>query len=415
MWGSMTVQAGSSLERSSVEAVRQDFPILERRFGERRLNYLDSASTSLKPSSVIEATLDYYRNHSGNVFRGNHALAEEASIAFDQARLQVAAHIGADALDLVFLANTTEAINLVASSLKLTKADRVLVPISEHHSNFLPWLRAATVETIPISAEGFVDPDDVRRLLERPAALVAIGHASNVTGAIQPIAEIAKICHERSARILVDGAQAAPHLQVRVEDLGCDYYAFSAHKMLGPTGIGALWGRAELLEEIEPVRVGGGTVVRVLDDSYQLKALPHRLEAGTPHIAGAIGFGAAAEYLARLGMAAVERHEHELTSRLLERLRVMPGVRILGPRGSAGRLAVISMMFEQASADRVAMELSERHAIMVRQGQHCAQPLFHHFSCVSALRASAYVYTTVDEIDAFADALEEQLGRRGGT
>ncbi len=393
------------------DTLRLDFPILERRYDERPLSYLDSASTALKPTPVVDAEASYYKRYCANVFRGNHPLAEEASVAFDNARVQVAAHIGADPLDVIFVSNATEAINLVASSLKLSKADRVLVPICEHHSNFLPWLRAASVETVPVTADGFVEPDQVRRLLEQPARLLAIGHASNVTGAVQPIEDIARICRERGVLLLVDGAQAAPHVQVRVDELGCDFYAFSAHKMLGPTGMGALWGRPELLETFEPARLGGGAVVRVLDRSYVLKALPHRLEAGTPNIAGAIGFGAAAAYLAALDPQAVTQHEQALTRRLLERLSALPKVNIIGPRSAERRLAVVSMTFREASADRVAMELSTRCAIMVRQGQLCAQPFFHHLGHVSALRVSAYVYTTLSELDAFADALEEQLSR----
>lgn len=394
-------------------SVRGDLPILNRRFDGRPLTYLDSAATSLTPDPIVDAIAGYYRHCSANVLRGNHALAEEATNAFDQARVDVAAHVNADPLDVIFVANTTDAINVVATSLQLTRADRVLVPVSEHHSNALPWLRSATVETLPIDDQGYVDPDEVRRRLDRPARLLAIGHASNVTGAIQPIAEITRIARERGVPVLVDGAQAAPHLRVDVEALGCDYYAFSAHKMLGPTGIGALWGRADLLEAIDPARLGGGTVVRVLEDSYQLKALPHRLEGGTPNIAGAIGFGAAARYLAALGMGSVERHEEALTARLLERLSAIDGIRVLGPTTSARRLGVVSMTFARASADRVAIDLSTEHAIMVRQGQHCAQPLFHHFKEPSALRASTYVYTTSEEVDRFADTLERRLRARG--
>ncbi len=406
--------AAMVLERATSGAVvlRSDFDVLSRRIHGKPLIYLDSAATSLKPRAVIAAMNAYYAQYPGNVFRGNHLLAEEASDAFDAARTAVAEHIGGDPLEVTFWANTTDAINAVARGLRLTTEDRVVVPVSEHHSNFLPWLRGASVDLVPVDREGFVDPAEIRSRLERGPRprLVALGHVSNVTGAIQDVAQIGRLCNEFGVPLLVDGAQAAPHLPVDVEELGCSFYAFSAHKMLGPTGVGALWGRLDEMERLEPVRLGGGTVLRVQKDRFELKDPPHNFEAGTPNIAGVIGFGAAIRYLQAVPERAAAETERRLAGRMLERAAGHSQLRVLGPQTTDRRIALVTLLVDgPQSADLLSFKLSDRHAVMTRSGTHCAQPFFSSIGAPTSVRLSAYLYTTVGEIDTAFDAIESIL------
>jgi cysteine desulfurase/selenocysteine lyase len=396
---------------NTTAAPRADFPILAREIDGKPIIYLDNAATTFKPRAVLEAMDEYHNSFCGNVFRGDHMLAEEASNAFDGTRVALAELLGADPLELTFWLNTTDAINGVAYGLKLTKEDRVVVPISEHHSNFLPWLSRATIDVVPVDEQGFVDPDEIRRKLEQPARLVALGHVSNVTGAIQPVAEIAAICNEKGVPLLIDGAQGCPHLRVNLQELGCSFYAFSAHKMLGPTGVGALWARYDMMEQLAPFRVGGGMVLRVLKDQFEIKDPPHCFEAGTPNIAGIIGFGAAIRYLQSLDQEVVDTHEQALVRRMLERSSANPHLKLLGPRSPAGRVSLATMLVNapRQTADHVSFKLSDRYAIMTRSGSHCAQPFYQFIGSPMGLRVSAYLYTSVEEVDRAFDAIDEIL------
>ena len=399
------------IEPNVTAAPKSDFSILSREIDGKPLLYLDSGATSFKPRAVLEAMSEYHDNFCGNAFRGDHLIAEEASNAVDGARIALAEHLGADPLELSFWLNTTDAINGVAHGLGLTKADRVLVPVCEHHSNFLPWLSRATIDVIPVDEQGLIDPDEIRRMLEQPTRLVAVGHVSNVTGAIQPIAEIAAICNEKGVLLLVDGAQACPHLRFNVQELGCSFYAFSAHKMLGPTGVGVLWGQYDAMEQLTAYRVGGGMVMRVLVDQFEIKDPPHSFEAGTPNIAGIIGSGAAVRYLQSLDQELVAAHEHALVTRMLERVSADSRLRLLGPRSPERRVSLVTLVIDspRQTADHVSFKLSDRHAIMTRSGTHCAQPYYHFVGVPTALRLSAYVYTSVAEIDRAFDAIDEIL------
>lgn len=399
------------IEPNATAAPRSDFSILRREIDGKPLLYLDSAATTFKPRAVLEAMGEYHEYFCGNAFRGDHVLAEETSNAVDGARMALAEFLGADPVEISFWMNTTDAINGVAHGLGLTKDDRVLVPISEHHSNFLPWLSRATVDVVSVDDQGLVDPDEIRRRLEQPTRIVAMGHVSNVTGAIQPIAEIAEICNEKGVPLLVDGAQGCPHLRFNVQELGCSFYAFSAHKMLGPTGIGALWGRYDMMEQLAPFRVGGGMVMRVLKDQFESKDPPHCFEAGTPNISGIIGFGAAIRYLQSLDQELVEAHERALVSRMLERVSGDSRLRLLGPRSPERRVSLTTLLIDSArqTADHVSFKLSDRHAIMTRSGTHCAQPYYHFLGTPTALRLSAYVYTSLAEIDRAFDAINDIL------
>lgn len=400
-----------STESTVTAAPRSDFPILSREIDGRPLIYLDSAATSFKPRAVLEAMDAYHNGFSANVFRGDHVLAEEASTAFDDARIAVAEFLGADPLEITFWLNTTDAINALSRGLQLTKEDRVVVPINEHHSNFLPWLHRSNIDIVPVDAQGFVDPDEIRRKLEQPARLVVMGHVSNVSGAIQPVAEVAAICNERGVPLFVDGAQGAPHLDVKVQELGCSFYAFSGHKMFGPTGVGVLWGRYDAMEQLQPDRVGGGMVHRVLSSRFETKDPPHVFEAGTPNIAGIIGMGAAVRYLQSLTREACDAHEHALVTRMLERVSANSQVRLLGPRSPERRISLVTLLVDsqRQKAEHLAFKLSDRYAVMTRSGTLCAQPYYAFLGETGGLRLSSYFYTTVAEVDRAFDALDEIL------
>jgi cysteine desulfurase/selenocysteine lyase len=395
-------------------AVRADFPQLRRLLDGKPIVYLDSAATALKPQCVIDAEVDYLTQRTANIHRGKHALSEEASHLFEAARRKTAGFLNAAPDEIVFLKNTTEALNLVASGLGLTKSDRVLCATGEHHSNLVPWLRAASVITLEGDPAQPLDPAVVVDALERHRPKVlALGHASNLTGVIHPIETLTRLARERGVITVVDAAQSAPHFRLDVEALGADALAFSAHKVLGPTGVGVLWARPQLLERLEPLAVGGGVVDRVTSNGYTLKRVPFRFEAGTPNISGVLGLGAALEYLQQLGFEAIEEHERALALVLEQRLSKLAGATLYmaqGPRRLA--LATLVPNSNQVSPDHLAVALSDSFQIMVRSGFHCAHPAFDYWKVDGgSLRISAYLYNTVDEIHRVADALEELLGR----
>lgn len=400
--------------------VRGDFPVLERTVNGNALIYLDSAATAQKPTQVIEAIARFYREANANVHRGLYALSVEATELYENARKRIAALIGARPEEVIFTRGTTESLNLLAYSLgeaRVREGDEILVTVMEHHANLIPWQelarrRGAVLSAVGITPDGELDMDDFRRKLSSRTAIVAVTHVSNVLGTINPIPEISREAHRVGALVVVDAAQSVPHLPVDVKELGCDFLAFSGHKMLGPTGIGILWGRRELLEEMPPFLTGGEMIREVWIDRATWNDLPYKFEAGTPPIAQAVGLGAAVEYLVRLGMDEVRRHEEELTGLLLEGLRARDYVEVYGPHDPQKRGGVVAFNLRGIHPHDVAT-LLDQEGIAIRAGHHCAQPLHRLLGISASCRASVYVYNTPEEIELFLAALDrvwEQLG-----
>ena len=402
-----------------VEAIRADFPILQRRVGEYPLAYLDSANTSQKPRQVVDAIASHYLAHNANVARAMHLLGAEATEAFEAARAGIAGFIGAARPDeVIFTKNASEALNLAAHSLgaRLGPGDEIVISVMEHHSNIVPWQMlaertGATLRWFDITADGRLDLDRAaaEKLINDRTAIVSLTWVSNVLGTVNPVAAIAARAHAVGALVVVDASQGVPQLPTRVADLGADLIAFTGHKMLGPTGIGVLWGRYELLASLPPF-LGGGEMIEVVTMRGSTYAPPpHRFEAGTPPIAQAVGLGAAVEYLRGVGMEAVAAHEHELTSYLLKRLLEIEGVRILGPTEAVDRGGAVA--FTLATRDGLeihphdVMQLLDSKGVGVRGGHHCARPLHDRLGIQSSTRASVYLYTLPAEIDALADGL----------
>lgn len=402
--------AGRALD---VDRLRADFPVLQRQVRPGfPLVYLDSTATSQKPLQVIQAMDEFYRQNNANIHRGIHTLAEEATAAYESARQRIANFIKAPASrQVIFTRNTTESINLVAFSWgrsKLNSGDRILLTEMEHHSNLVPWQMLAAekdlqLEFIPVSTQGFLDLNVYRQLLERQPKLVAFTHMSNVLGTINPAREIIQLAHAAGAITLVDAAQSVPHFSVNVEELDADFFAFSAHKMLGPTGIGVLYGRKSLLEEMPPFLGGGDMIKRVTLRSFAPNSIPHKFEAGTPAIAEAVGMGAAIAYLDNLGMDAIAQHEHALTAYAFERLEEVPGVWIFGPPADH-RGGVISFTFEGVHPHDIS-QILDTQGVAIRAGHHCAMPLHEKFNIPATARASFYLYNTREEVDRLVEAL----------
>ena len=399
-----------------VERIREDFPILRDRVNGHPLVYLDSAATSQKPESVVRAISQYYLHANANVHRGVHALGELATEIFEQARLDVARFVSADPRGAVFVRNTTEGLNLVAQAFarpRLGPGDRIVATLMEHHSNLVPWqqVREQTgcqLEFIGLTDEGRLEWADVERLLQPPTRLLAVTHLSNVLGTINPISELVEMAHREGIQVCVDGAQAVPHMPVDISALGADFYAFSGHKMLGPTGIGVLWGRPELLEEMPPFLTGGSMISVVQLDHTTWDEVPHKFEAGTPDIAGAAGLSAAISYLEEVGMEAVRRHSAELTDYAIEALSEVPGLVQYGPRGE-DRLGIVSFNLEGIHPHDVGTIL-DREGVAVRAGHHCCQPLMRRLGVAATTRASFQLYNRRDEVEALLGGLE-QVGR----
>lgn len=397
-----------------VRRIRQDFPILRQQVNGRPLVYLDNAATTQKPRQVIEALVRYYETSNANIHRGIHTLATRATEQYEDARRKVARFIGARGPEeVVFTRNATEAINLVARAWgdeHIGEGDEIVLTLMEHHSNIVPWQllarrKGATLRYAGITDDGKLDPDELRRLIGPQTKLVAVTHMSNVLGTINPVADIAEMAHRAGALLLVDGAQSVPHLPVDVQALGADFLAFSAHKMLGPTGVGVLWARAELLEAMPPFLGGGDMIAVVRPESSTWAELPHKFEAGTPNIADVIAFGAAVDYLEGIGMANARRHEEELTELALERLRRVAGVRIFGPSSASERGGVVSFAMEAAHPHDVAT-IADGYGVAIRAGHHCAQLLMRALGVPATSRASFSIYNDVDDIEALVEALE---------
>jgi len=391
----------------NVEILREDFPILKRAVQEGSLlAYLDSTATSQKPLAVIDAMNEYYRRSNSNIHRGVHTLAEEATALYEAARDRITKFINAvSAREIIYTRNTTESINLVAYSWgrsHLKSGDVVILTEMEHHSNLVPWQMLQSelgirLEFIPVTEEGLLDLDAYRILLERKPKLVSFTHMSNVLGTINPVAEVATLAHSVGAMVLVDGAQSVPHLPVDVQALDVDFYAFSAHKMCGPTGIGILYGKEEWLVAMPPFLGGGDMIKEVHLHSFKANSLPHKFEAGTPAIAEAVGFGAAVDYLSKIGMEEIQTHEHAMTEYALDRLVEIPGVKVLGPTAEK-KGGVVAFTVNGIHPHDVA-QILDRDGIAIRAGHHCAQPLHEKFGIPASSRASFYFYNTAEEVD----------------
>jgi cysteine desulfurase/selenocysteine lyase len=397
----------------STLGVKADFPIFARRFDGRELVYLDSAATSQKPQVVIDAVAEHLRDHNANVHRGVYALAQEADAAYDRARTRVAGFTGADPHATIFTKNVTEAINLVAYAwgrAHVGPGDAVLITQMEHHANIVPWQvlcreRGAALRYLEVDERGELSLDALDAELARgDVRLVAFAHVSNVLGTINPVAEMAARVRDAGAVSLVDGAQAVPHMPVDVSAIGADFYGWTGHKALGPTGVGVLHGRRELLERMEPFLTGGDMIASVDFQSSTWNELPAKFEAGTPPVAEAVGLGAAVGYLGELGMERVRAHERELTAYMLERLAQVPGLRVVGPPGAERRGGLASFTIAGMHPHDVA-ELVARAGVCIRAGHHCAQPLMRCLGVGATARASVGVYNHPGDIDALIDAL----------
>jgi len=405
---------------ADVVRVRRDFAFLEEEHGGRSLAYLDSAATSQKPRQVVDKMQRYLERYCANVNRGVYRTAEEATRELEEAREKVRELLDArSAKEIIFTSGTTASINLVAHAWGLGGAlragDEIVVSVMEHHSNLVPWffLRqrlGVEIKFVDVDADGTLRLDQLDQLLGARTRLVAITHCSNVLGTINPVREIASKAHAVGALCLVDGAQAAPHMPVDVRELGCDFYALSGHKMLGPTGIGVLYGREELLQEMEPFMGGGGMILEVHQGGARWNDLPWKFEAGTPNIAGAIGLGAAVDYLRGLDLQAVRAHEIALTAYALERLASVEGLEIHGPPQAAARGGLISFTLGRAHPHDIASILDQAEGVCVRGGHHCCQPLMDRLGIAATTRASFYVYTLREEIDRLVAGLHTVNG-----
>jgi cysteine desulfurase / selenocysteine lyase len=408
-----TVQPRTPLPRP-VEEIRADFPLLERRVNGQPLVFVDSAATSQKPASVIEAIDSYYRHSNANIHRAVYDLGEESTALYEGAKQRVADFVGADFAETIFTRNVTEAINLVRYTWgreNVSAGDTVLITLMEHHSNIVPWQllcqeRGAKLDYLTVGDDGRLDLDELdARLGQGGVKLVAVTHVSNVLGTINPVTEITRRAHAAGAKVLIDGAQAVPQLPVDVKEIGADFYGFTGHKMLGPNGIGVLWGKRELLEQMPPF-LGGGDMIRTVElDHSTWNDLPWKFEAGTSAIADGVGLGAAVDYLSALGMEAVREHERALTAYALERLSEVPGLRTFGPSDMTERGGAVSFAIEGLHPHDIA-EICNREGVCIRAGHHCAQPLMRRLGVAATARASFQVYNTHEDVDRLVDSLE---------
>jgi cysteine desulfurase/selenocysteine lyase len=411
MWGDMTDAAVSF----DPEVIRARFPILDSYEGGDRLVYLDSAATAQRPDAVMDAIQHFYRSENANVHRGIYDLSRRATDRFEAARETVAGFINApDAAEVVWTRGTTESINLVAQTWGLEnigRGDEIVLTRLDHHSNIVPWQLVAgrvgaVIKYVDIDDDGRLRLDQLDALLSDRTKLVAMNHASNALGTINPVAEVAERAKAVGALVLVDGAQGAPHLAVDVQALGCDFYALSGHKMGGPMGIGALWGRKALLEAMPPYQGGGEMIDLVEDDHSTWAAVPHKFEAGTPNVAGAVGMAAAVDFLNELGHDAIAAHEAGLVEYGLEALNAVPGLAVFGPPDATDRIAVFSFKLEGVHPHDVATILDSVH-VAVRAGHHCTQPLMRRLGVPATTRASCWVYSTTEDIDRLAEGLRK--------
>jgi cysteine desulfurase / selenocysteine lyase len=401
------------------QALRRDFPILSRKINGQPLIYFDNAATTQKPRQVIDAIVDYYNNHNGNVHRGVHTLSMEATELHEQARKRITKFINAKSeSEIIFVRGTTEAINLVAHSLgcnNLGEGDEVLVSMMEHHSDIVPWeilsqCKGFKVKYANVHSDSTLDYEDFESKITKKTRICCLSHVSNVTGVINDVKRITKVAHDNGALMLVDGAQSVPHMPVDVQDIDMDFLAFSGHKLLGPTGIGVLYGKKEVLEKMAPFEGGGEMIKEVSINKGQCSIswneLPWKFEAGTPNIAGAVGLGAAVKYLEGLGMQNVFSHEKELTKYAYERIRECSNVTLYGPTDLSKKCGIIPFAVKGFSSHETAA-LFDEYGIALRSGYHCAQPLHEVLKLQSSARASFYIYNTKEEVDRFVEILKE--------
>ena len=407
-----------------VDAIRRDFPILARTVHGKPLVYLDSAATSQKPDHVIDTLANFYRTSNANVHRGIYTLSEEATLAYETAREKTSTFINAgDSSRIIFTRNTTESLNLVAYAwgrANLNAGDEVLVTLMEHHSNIVPWQivcqeQGAVLRFIPVGDDGRLDLSDIDSLLTDRTKALSFTHMSNVLGTINPVSELVKKARVVGALVIVDGAQGAPHLSVDVQEMDVDFYAFSSHKMLGPTGVGVLYGKQDILEAMPPFLGGGDMIMEVSVDGFTWKDPPWKFEAGTPNFADVIAFGAAIDYLTALGMDRVRRHEIEITRYAIQQLEGLgEGITVHGPRNLEERGGVASFTLDSVHPHDIAQML-DWEGVQIRAGHHCAQPLMRRLNVPATARASFYIYNTNDDVDRLVDALKkvgELFGQR---
>ncbi len=408
---SLAGQGGRRAARLDPERVRKDFPILQQTVHGKPLVFLDSAASAQKPQQVIEATSRFYATDYANIHRGVYQLSERATAAFEAVREKTRAFLNAASTrEIVFVRGTTEAINLVAASYggsEVGSGDEVLITHMEHHSNIVPWQMlcqrtGAVLQVAPVNDRGELILEEFEKLLTPRTKIAAVTHVSNALGSVNPAREIVRMAHERGIPVLFDGAQAVPHLSVDVQDLDCDFYAFSSHKLFGPSGVGVLHGKAERLEAMPPYQGGGEMILSVGFDETIYKEIPHKFEAGTPDIGGVVGFGAALDYVSSLGYDAIRDHEHDLLEHAVEALSEVPGLRLIG--SARDRAAVVSFVMEGIHPHDVGTVL-DQEGVAVRTGHHCAQPLMDRFGVPATARASFALYNTHADVDALVAAL----------
>jgi len=407
------VREGEAPGSLDVESVRADFPILQQEVHGKPLVYLDSAATSQKPRGVIDAIARYYLDDNANVHRGVHLLSERATRAYEAAREKVQRFVNAaHAHEIVFVRGTTEAINLIAQTYGRTRVragDEIVITVMEHHSNIVPWQmlceeKGAMLRVAPMDDDGTLRVDELERLIGPRTKLVALGHVSNALGTIHPVHRIIEMAHRKKVPVLLDGAQAVPHLAIDVQSLGCDFYAFSGHKLFGPTGIGVLYGRSELLEEVPPWQGGGDMISSVSFEKTTYNKLPYKFEAGTPDIAGAVGLGAAIDYVSDLGLDAIAAYEHDLLSYATDALRKVPGLRLIGT--AEEKASVLSFLLGEVHPHDIGTVL-DREGIAIRTGHHCAQPLMRRLGIAATARASFAFYNRREDVDALVAGLHK--------
>ncbi|MSR86136.1 cysteine desulfurase [Candidatus Woesearchaeota archaeon] len=392
---------------------KEDFPILKQRIKGKPLVYLDNSATTQKPKAVIQAITDYYEKDNANVHRGVHELSMRASIAYENAHKRVAEFIGAEEEEIIFTKGTTESINFLAYVLgrSLKAGDEILLSEMEHHSNFVPWQqiakeKGAKLKIIPITKEFRLDMKAAENLLTQKTKILAITHCSNVLGTINPIKELAKMAHQVNATLIVDAAQSVPHMQIDVKELDCDFLAFSGHKMFGPTGIGVLYGKRKLLENLEPFMYGGGMIEEVTQEKSTWKDSPWRFEAGTPNIEGAIGLAKAIEYIQDIGITNIESYTGTLTEYALKELKKVKGIKIIGPQDINNRAPVISFTIQGMHPHDVG-EILNQEGVAIRGGNHCAMPLMTSLKLDGTNRASFHIYNTKEDIDTLIKAIKK--------
>ncbi len=405
----------SGLSKIDIERIKADFPILDQKIGDYRLVYLDNAASTQKPRVVINAILEFYRKYNANIHRGLHFLSEKATEMYEHTRTHTAEFIGGvDPHEVIFTRGTTESINLVAYTWgeeNIHEGDEIVISEMEHHANLVPWVmlakkKNAVLKRIPITVCGHLDLSDIDNIITPKTKLLAISHMSNVLGTINPVAELAAKAKQHGAVVLADGAQASPHLAVNVNELDVDFYAFSSHKMLGPTGVGVLWGKRELLEAMPPFNMGGEMIREVRFDNVTWADLPNKFEGGTPNIADVVAFDAALHYLEEIGMDRIRQHEIDLTRYALEQMAAIPGIELQGPQDAEQRGAAISFTDNDLHPHDISTFLDSR-GIAIRAGHHCAQPLMRVMGKIATARASFYVYNDEADVDALVAALKD--------